>query len=109
MSSADPIDQCAAATPEGALLVCYDASEDAKYAIKEAGRLLAARPALVVTVWQPIAALGSFGWSEATTSMVNLVELDRAAAADGGPRGRASRHQSQRSRLEDHHRDRRQP
>jgi nucleotide-binding universal stress UspA family protein len=84
MSSADPIDQCAAATPEGPLLVCYDASGDAKYAIKEAGRLLAARPALVVTVWQPIAALSSFGWSGATTRMVNLVELDCAAIADGG-------------------------
>jgi nucleotide-binding universal stress UspA family protein len=45
--------------------------------------LLAAKPALVVTVWQPTAALDSLAWSGATASMVNFVELDRAGAEDG--------------------------
>ena len=46
--------------------------------------MLAARPALIVTVWQPAATLDSFAWSGATAGMVNFVELDRAAAEDGG-------------------------
>jgi hypothetical protein len=45
--------------------------------------LLAAKPALVVTVWQPTAALDSLAWSGATARMVNFVELDRAGAEDG--------------------------
>ena len=66
------------------LLICYDGSDDARHAIASAASLLAARSALVVTVWQPTAALGSFAWSGATASMVNFVELDRAGAEDGG-------------------------
>jgi len=69
---------------DGRLLICYDGSEDAKHAIEEAGRLLAAKPALVITVWQPTAALGSFVWGGETASMVNFVELDRAGAEDAG-------------------------
>ena len=70
--------------PNGPLLICYDGSEDARHAIERAGELLRNRPALVLTVWQPVAGLGSFAWSGATTSMVNFVELDRAAAEDAG-------------------------
>ena len=69
---------------DGPLLICYDGSEDAKHAIEQAGRLLGGRHALVVTVWQPAAGLGSFAWSGATATMVNFAELDRAAAEDGG-------------------------
>ena len=69
---------------DGPLLICYDGSEDAKHAIKRAGRLLAARPALVMTVWQPTAALGSFSWGGEAAGMVNFVELDRAGAEDAG-------------------------
>lgn len=65
-------------------MICYDGSEDAKHAIGRAGRLLGGGHALVVTVWQPAAALGSFAWSGATAGMVNFGELDRAAAEDGG-------------------------
>lgn len=68
----------------GPLLICYDGSEDAKHAIARAGGLLAARPALVITVWQPTAALGSFAWGGETASMVDFVELDRAGAEDAG-------------------------
>lgn len=73
-----------AVDPDGPLLLCYDGSEDANHAIQRAGELLVVRHALVVTVWQPTALLGSFAWSGATASMVNFVELDRAGAEDGG-------------------------
>jgi hypothetical protein len=70
--------------PSGPLLICYDGSEDGRYAIERAGDLLRNRPALVLTAWQPVAGLGSFAWLGVTTSMVNFVELDRAAAEDAG-------------------------
>jgi len=72
------------AAPDGPLLLCYDESEDAKHAIESAGTLLASRHALVVTVWQPMAGMGGIAWTEAPPGLVNLVELDRAAAEDGG-------------------------
>jgi nucleotide-binding universal stress UspA family protein len=71
------------ARPEGPVLICWDGSENAKHAIESAASLLARRPAVVLTVWEPIAGLGSFAWSGMTASMVDYVELDRAAAADG--------------------------
>jgi nucleotide-binding universal stress UspA family protein len=69
---------------DGPVLLCYDESEDAKYAIEKAGTLLASRHALVVTVWQPLAGMGGIAWAEAPPSLVNFAELDRAAAEDGG-------------------------
>jgi nucleotide-binding universal stress UspA family protein len=69
---------------DGPLLLCYDRSEDAKHAIETAASLLVGRRTLVVTVWQPFAdLLGTIGWSGATASMVDFVEVDRAAAEDG--------------------------
>ena len=72
------------ARPDGPLLLCYDQSEDARHAIKSAGTLLASTHALVLTVWQPMAGMGGIAWTEAPPGLVNLVELDRAAAEDGG-------------------------
>jgi nucleotide-binding universal stress UspA family protein len=69
---------------DGPLLICYDGSADAKHAIESAGALLAARPALVVTVWQPIASLDSVVWSGMIVGVDNFAELDRAAAEAGG-------------------------
>jgi hypothetical protein len=40
-------------SPKGPLIICYDGSEDARYAIERAGDLLRNRPALVLTAWQP--------------------------------------------------------
>jgi nucleotide-binding universal stress UspA family protein len=71
-------------TDEGPLLLCYDRSEDAKHAIESAGSLLASKRALVVTVWEPAADLDSVAWLGATAGTVNFVELDRAAAENGG-------------------------
>ena len=38
---------------DGPLLIAYDGSQTAQQAIREAAELLAARPALVATVWEP--------------------------------------------------------
>lgn len=69
---------------DGPLLLCYDGSEDAAHAIRRAGDLFTGRRALVLTVWQPTAALGSSAWSGATDSMVDFFAFDRAAAEHGG-------------------------
>ena len=37
------------------ILICYDGSADAKWAIEESGELLGCQPATVLTVWQPFA------------------------------------------------------
>jgi nucleotide-binding universal stress UspA family protein len=67
--------------PDAPLILCYDGSEDAKQAIRRGGELLAARRALVLTVWLPSVALGP-GLGD-TAAMVNFAELDRAAAEEG--------------------------
>jgi nucleotide-binding universal stress UspA family protein len=66
------------------LLIAYDGSEDAKYAIRSAAGLLAVKNALVVTVWQPTSDLGAFAWYGAGPDMVNFPELDRTGAEAGG-------------------------
>ena len=67
---------------DGPLLLCYDGSEDAAYAIQRAGALLPGRPALVVHVWRRAVGMDSLGYAGETASMVD--ELDRAAAEQGG-------------------------
>jgi nucleotide-binding universal stress UspA family protein len=67
--------------PDTPLIPCYDRSEDAKHAIQRGGELLAARRALVLSVWLPTAALGPL--PAVTANTVNLAELDRAAAEAG--------------------------
>jgi nucleotide-binding universal stress UspA family protein len=68
---------------EGPLLLCYDGSADAAHAIEHAGALFPGRDAVVATVWQPTAGLGSFAWAGETAGMVDFVALDQAAAEDG--------------------------
>jgi len=72
-----------ASTADGPLLLCYDGSEDAAHAIETAGALFAGRAALVVSVWQATAGLGSFGWAGDSAPMVDFFALDRAAADAG--------------------------
>lgn len=69
---------------DGPLLLCYDGSKDATHAIERAGVLFDGADVLVLTVWQPTHALGSFAWAGATASMVDFFKLDRAAAEDAG-------------------------
>jgi nucleotide-binding universal stress UspA family protein len=68
---------------EGPVILCYDGSDDARNAIQRAGGLFAGRRALVVTVWLPTATPGALGFAGETAGMVDLFELDRAAAEAG--------------------------
>jgi nucleotide-binding universal stress UspA family protein len=83
MTSTDHIDRPSSGDRNGRLLICYDGSAHAKHAIRHAVRLLAAKDALVVTVWQLSAFLGGLAWA-GEASMVNMVDLDRAVAEDTG-------------------------
>jgi nucleotide-binding universal stress UspA family protein len=71
------------ASAYGPLLLCYDGSADAAYAIQRAGELFAGRRALVLTVWQPVAVLASIAASGAPTSTVDLAELALEAEEAG--------------------------
>lgn len=62
------------------LLLCYDGSEDAKHAIREAASLFGPdRAALVLSVWQDAASLPSFAWAGA--ALPDLSEVFDAARA----------------------------
>jgi nucleotide-binding universal stress UspA family protein len=65
------------------LLVCFDGSDDAKYAIEIAAALFPGAHALVVSVWQRLAGLDSVAWAGEPAGMVNSDELERAAAEHG--------------------------
>jgi nucleotide-binding universal stress UspA family protein len=67
----------------GPLLVCYDGSADAKYAIETAATLFPGGHTLVVSVWQRLAGLDSIAWAGEPAGMVDYGELDRAAAEHG--------------------------
>ena len=62
------------------MLVCYDGSDDAKYAIETAATLFPGGHALVASVWQPLAALDSIAWAGEPAGMVDYGEVDRAGA-----------------------------
>ena len=68
----------------GRLLLCYDGSADARHAIRCAGELFAGREALVVSVWQPTPVPSSLGFAGEAAGLINFVQLDRAAAEEGG-------------------------
>ncbi|MDQ2895144.1 MAG: universal stress protein [Actinomycetota bacterium] len=42
------------------VLLCFDGSEDAAAAIAKAGRVLSARPAVVLAVWEPVRAWAAY-------------------------------------------------
>ena len=123
MSATDPIRAHPSTGPGGPLLICYDGSEDAKHAIERAGGLLADRPALVVTVWQPTASSRQRGLvghdrrrgpfrrarSYGRRGRRPRGRRGRPHRVEGGARGRAARHQGHRTCLEDDHRDCRSP
>ncbi len=64
----------------GLVLIGYDGSESADRAIAAAGPLLAPRPALVVTAWEPGVAYEAF--SVAGIPTVQTIDFGAAAAAD---------------------------
>lgn len=63
------------------LMLCYDGSEDAKNAIAQAASLFPGERALVLTVWQPVSSLSSYGWAGAA-AIPDFAELDRGAAEE---------------------------
>jgi nucleotide-binding universal stress UspA family protein len=69
---------------DGPLLLCYDGSADAAHAIDHAGALFRGRSAIVVTVWQPVAGFASIAWLGQSAGTVDVAELDREAAENGG-------------------------
>jgi nucleotide-binding universal stress UspA family protein len=71
-------------TADGPLILCYDGSEGAADAIRQAGALFTGGRALVLTAWQSVPIPGSLGMGGEAAPMVNNVELDRAAAERGG-------------------------
>jgi nucleotide-binding universal stress UspA family protein len=84
-TSADDLELAQEVSSVHPLILCYDGSDDAKYAIAQAGSLFPGDPALVLTVWQPISNLASVTWS-GTAVMPNFTELDHAASEDGALR-----------------------
>ena len=77
-------------TADGPLLLCYDGSDHAAYAIERAGALFAGQPALVVTVWQR----PSHGSSPVVERPREHGDVHRGASRRGGPprqRGRPDR------------------
>lgn len=63
------------------ILICYDGSADAKWAIEQSDELLGCQPATVLTVWQPFAdALKGtpFGWGIAPGAL-DIYKADKAS------------------------------
>jgi nucleotide-binding universal stress UspA family protein len=71
-------------SPDTPLILCYDGSEGAQYAIRHAGDLFAPRHTLVLSVWLPAAVLGSYAGLGFIAPAVDVAELDRAVAEEGG-------------------------
>jgi nucleotide-binding universal stress UspA family protein len=67
--------------PDRPLLLCYDGSDDAKHAIAEAAALFGSRRALVVSVWQDVAAVPSLAWVVPMPGLDDLFEAARENAA----------------------------
>lgn len=68
------------------LLLCYDGSENAKHACRRAGELLAGRGALLLTVWETTAVMGSQAWAGSMEPMLDYPRIDRASADAAGQR-----------------------
>jgi nucleotide-binding universal stress UspA family protein len=80
---------------EGPTLLCYDGSDEAGDAIAAAGRLIAERDAVVVTVWEPVAtwepydpgAILSAGVARLGSQTLGLDEIARQIADEKLERG----------------------
>jgi len=99
-------------SPAGSLLIAYDGSDNAKHAVSVVGGLLAAAPALVVTVWESVWAAayrhpmpGDFAITQdvveemdrgareaAEETAAEGVELARSAGLDAEPLAHRSEH-----------------
>jgi nucleotide-binding universal stress UspA family protein len=70
-----------ASTAEGPLLLCFDGSDGARYAVRRAGELFSGASARVLTVWHPAIAPTNPGFE--TAGLLTGTPLDRVAARDG--------------------------
>jgi nucleotide-binding universal stress UspA family protein len=64
------------------ILICYDASEDARAAVAEAAELFPAQQAVVISVWEPFAevvARSSVGWG-LVPSAPDSEDIDQASS-----------------------------
>jgi len=66
------------------LLLCYDGSRAATQAVEYAARICHNGVAIVLTVWQPRAALGSMAWAGALEPMDDYAETELAGAENAG-------------------------
>ena len=64
------------------VVLCFDGSQDARFALQTAAGLFPDRRAVVLTVWQPLSSLQS-GMLGEPLAMMNPIEVDREAAAEG--------------------------
>jgi nucleotide-binding universal stress UspA family protein len=75
------------------ILIAYDGSDEAKFAIEHAGALMAGQPAIVVTVWEPyIKILTRYPAPGVLMAGDNMAEIDdasREAAEDKAEEGAA--------------------
>jgi len=64
------------------VVLCFDGSRDARFALQTAAGLFSDRRTIVLTVWQPFSSTQS-GMLGEPFAMLNPIELDRKAAAEG--------------------------
>lgn len=64
------------------VLLCFDGSQDARFALQTAAGLFPDKRTVVLTVWQPLAGMQG-GMLGEPLAMVNPIEVDREAAAEG--------------------------
>jgi nucleotide-binding universal stress UspA family protein len=70
---------------DGPILFAYDGSEQARAAIRQAGRQLnSGRDAIVLTVWQPFGALPFFGGERMAPELEHEVEQEAEKVAEQG-------------------------
>lgn len=69
------------------MLICYDGSNDARYAIEHAGQLLSGQPATILTVWDGLAAVLTRAGTGIGVSALDFEAID--AASERAARDRA--------------------
>ena len=75
----------------GPIVIGYDGSPAAQHALREAGALLAPRPALVVAVWEPGAAFEMAEIPTATDLLPAPIDIRAAVEVDQAMQERAQR------------------
>jgi nucleotide-binding universal stress UspA family protein len=79
-------------TGDGLVVFAYDGSDEAKNAIREAGRQLrSGRDAIVLSVWQPLATVPFAGLADGALDVEESIEAEaRKVAAEGAELARSA-------------------